>query len=608
MNIRTTAAGRIHFSVPIFLLALTLRAVYFFQSMDNPLLYFPVLDEAYYIDLGKAISGGHWIGENGAFFMDPLYGYFLAPFFSLFREPLLPIRVFQMVLDSLSAVLVYRIGTELWNEKAGIAAGILYAIYKVAFFHSLLILKTTLTIFLVLFFFFWLLRLVHNRRTGQWFLIGITGGLIVYLHAHWLLMLPLAAIAYGLIEKPGFLSFARNAALFAAGAALVFSASAIRNYGVTGEWIWLNTQSGRLFYSSNNPENLSGRYNVPSFSRPHPEDSETDFHREAERRLGVRLTATEVSGYWREKTLEFLRENPRAALVLIKNKLKETVADYEIPDTHSFYAAARFAELAQWPMPTFSFVLGLGLPGLVLGLASGRRTWWLLAPLLSVGITICLFYSSSRFRMPAVPFLMIGAGIFVERLYEWIGMAKGLRLIVMLLISAVIFTSSAVLSEPRESGTGEFLLAKAYWGERKYREAEREALEGVKRFPGQARFPALLGMVALSEERYEDAIRHNLSALEIEHGYADAFHNLGLAYLLSGRAEEAAKAVETALSLSPNARYLFTLAKARETNGNRVEAAKLYGEYLRRSKASDPYRKDAEKSRSLLQQSREDQQ
>ena len=46
------------------LIALILRIIYFVQNRNNPLLYYPILDESYYIDMGKAIALGDWAGEK----------------------------------------------------------------------------------------------------------------------------------------------------------------------------------------------------------------------------------------------------------------------------------------------------------------------------------------------------------------------------------------------------------------------------------------------------------------------------------------------------------------------------------------------------------------
>jgi hypothetical protein len=318
------------------------------------------------------------------------------------------VRLFQIVLDAMNAVLVCVLGTRIWNRSAGLFAGILYGTYKVAFFYSLLILKTTVSISLLLLFMLAVFGVIRTGRPSRWFLLGLFAALLVHLQASFLLIAPLSVLSYWALGRPRFLQWLSHSLLFLAGVAAVISLGAIRNYWASGEWVWLNTQSGRLLYSCNNPENLTGRYNVPPFSNPHPEDSERDFHKEAERRLGRNLGVKEVSSYWKEMTVRFLADNPRVIAVLLKNKMKGTIADCEIPDVHSYDQAVRFSKIGRWPMPTFAFILALGIPGLAIGLAGRREAFWLLVPLLTVFITISIFYTSSRFRMPAVPFFMIG--------------------------------------------------------------------------------------------------------------------------------------------------------------------------------------------------------
>jgi tetratricopeptide (TPR) repeat protein len=63
----------------------------------------------------------------------------------------------------------------------------------------------------------------------------------------------------------------------------------------------------------------------------------------------------------------------------------------------------------------------------------------------------------------------------------------------------------------------------------------------------------LLGMIAASENEPEKAIEHNLKALELEPGNVDAWHNMGLTYLESGRPEEAMRCFEEALSIEDRA-------------------------------------------------------
>jgi len=56
-------------------------------------------------------------------------------------------------------------------------------------------------------------------------------------------------------------------------------------------------------------------------------------------------------------------------------------------------------------------------------------------------------------------------------------------------------------------------------------------------------------MAAAAEDLPEKAIEHNLRPLQLESGKVDVWYNMGLTYLLTGRAREAIRCFEKALSL-----------------------------------------------------------
>jgi len=575
----------------VFSLALVLRLLHFSQSVDNPLLYYPVLDEAYYIEMGEQVAAGTlWQGEGRAFFMDPLYGYLLGPFFSIFGKNLTVIRLFQILLDSLNILLIYAIGTRLWSRSAAIVAALIYAGYKVAFFYTLLILKTTTAVTLSLAFVLTVLKFRDSQRLLPWFLLGLLGAVLVYLRANFICLIPLTIIFHGILDRPrGFVLF-RRSAFFLLGFILLISLGALRNYVVSGEAVWLNSQSGRLFYACNNPENLTGHYQVPAFARPHPEHSEEDFRKEAERRLGGPLGAKAASNYWWRETLRLLWRNPAMIPVLVGNKLQGTIADHEIPVNHSYDVAAQFSGVTQWPLPTFAVVFALGVPGLVIGCRKRRDTLWLAMPILCILVTVSVFYTSSRFRMPAVPFLLVAGGIGLVTLAAWIRRGAIAKSFGLMAAVSLLFLVSLSASEPRITGTDEFYLAKAYWSQKEFQKARIVALRAAQAFPGQARFPTLLGMIALSQDRLEDAIAYNRKALEIDPHHADAYHNLGIAYLLSGAPQAAVEALEKAVALGTDENHLFSLARAYDALGDERRAEITYRGYLQAAKSTAPHR------------------
>ncbi|VAX15653.1 hypothetical protein MNBD_NITROSPINAE04-38 [hydrothermal vent metagenome] len=576
--------------VILFLGALTLRLVYFVQSSANPLLYTPILDETYYIHLGKSIAGGFWMGEDRLFFMDPLYGYFLGAIFYFFGDNLTTVRILQILIDSFSVVLICLIGEKVWSRRAGVIAAVFYALYKVSFYYTLLMLKTTGTITLSLLFTLTAIGAAKRGRGIDWFLLGLFAGALTYFRANLLLMAPLAVMAYWFVERPGFRKLLSNGALLTAGLLAVLSIGAVRNYMASGEVVFLNTQTGRLLYSSNNPCNLTGRYSTPSFSRRNAEDSETDFQKESERRLGKKISAKQVSGYWVGQTIDYLRENPGAVFTLLYNKIKATVGDYEIPNNFSSYIAERFSSLARAPAPTFAFAFALGLPGLAIGLARNRKVAWALLPLITSLVTILIFYTSSRFRIPAVPSLLIGSGIFAVTVYGWMRKKEVYKAILLIAVSIALSAISLSASDPKLTGDGEYFLARAYWSIGALKDASAVSEKAAIRFPYDSRFQMLSGMIALSENRIEDAINQNLLALKVNPSNADAYHNLGLAYHAMGRNDEAVASLKKAYSINPRPKSLFALARVYDQTGDKDDAISTYRRYLSTSRREDPLR------------------
>jgi 4-amino-4-deoxy-L-arabinose transferase-like glycosyltransferase len=532
-----------------YLLGLFLRVVHLVISADNPLLYMPVLDEGYYVELGRTIAAGNCLGEDGLFFMDPLYGYFLGGLFFLFGDNLTTVRLVQIGLENLNILLIYGIGSRIHSKRAGVLSALVYALYPVAFFYSLLILKTTLAVTLLLASVLLLLVAIDSSRRRDWIFMGLLLGLMTYLWANLILMLPLSMLFVLFYQRSPCQRPVSHCALLLAGFATMIVPGVLRNHLATGEFAFLNTQGGRLLYCSNNPSNLTGRYNVPPFSRADPVASEKDFHAEAERRFGRSLTQQEVSRYWTGEAFRFLRDNPWAIPVLIYNKLKGSFGHCEIPTNHSYEVAARFSPLLGWPFPFFSVALALGAPGVIIGIRQSRKAIVLLLPILVTLTTIVIFYTSSRLRMPPVPFLIIGAGIYLSVFWDWVRMRRWGRACVVIATSAVIFAASVSIPCPPKSGGEEFFLAKAYHHIGELEKARDEAQKGAEAFPRQARFQVLLGMVAAAEDLPEKAIEYNLKALQLGPRNVDAWHNMGLTYLETGRSEEAIRCFQKALTL-----------------------------------------------------------
>ncbi|MSU54985.1 MAG: phospholipid carrier-dependent glycosyltransferase [Candidatus Taylorbacteria bacterium] len=86
-------------------------------------------DASGYLDIGKSIATGEGfsVGGMASAFRTPLYPLFLSIFYFL-HIPIALLPTIQIFLLSITAVLIYRIGTSLFSAKTGFIAAILFSI------------------------------------------------------------------------------------------------------------------------------------------------------------------------------------------------------------------------------------------------------------------------------------------------------------------------------------------------------------------------------------------------------------------------------------------------------------------------------------------------
>ena len=104
--------------------ALAVRLVLLSQLHGHPLLQpTGVLDDAEYLRLAQRAAGGDWALGPGAYYVSPLYIYFLAAVFRLAGVATLPAQILQGSLGAAAAGLVAVTGRRLFGARAGVIAG-----------------------------------------------------------------------------------------------------------------------------------------------------------------------------------------------------------------------------------------------------------------------------------------------------------------------------------------------------------------------------------------------------------------------------------------------------------------------------------------------------
>ena len=242
--------------IAIFLVAAVLRLVYVFQVRYTPFFQTLGLDAQYFDRWARALASGR--GTDGAYFMSPLYPYFLAAVYRLFGRDLLVVRLLQMILGSLSCVLVYIVGREAFDRRVAIAAGLVSACYGALIFYDGSMVLAPLLVFLNLLALLLLLRADRIGHSALYALAGASLALAAVGRAAALVFAPVAvwwmlARARGAATAgagsgrrvPG--TALRRAAVFLAGMAVVIAPVTVRNLVASGDFVLITSNGGLNF-------------------------------------------------------------------------------------------------------------------------------------------------------------------------------------------------------------------------------------------------------------------------------------------------------------------------------------------------------------------------
>jgi tetratricopeptide (TPR) repeat protein len=545
----------------IFASALALRIIYIIQIRDTPFFQTLGLDAKFYDRWARELMRGE--GSSGAFFMSPLYPYFLALIYRLFGRDLALVRLIQAGIGSLSAVLLYLLARDVFDRRVGIIAGFLAATYGALIFYDGSVLMTPLLVILHLTALLLLVRGDATRVPLLFVLSGVAIGVSAVGRAAALLFVPVALAwiwggkgvawrpAGGRGESPegaggergGAVGSTRrrlrNARLAGAGflllgIALVVVPITVRNYVASRDLVLITSNGGLNFYIGNSEISTGG------YVKPEELDIATDPDGAAiaERDLGRDLKPSEVSNYWYARAGGFIRSNPGAWLKLLVRKVSFAMSSYELPQLENYYFQKRYSALLSLPLPGFAVIAPLGLVGLAISLKK-RRAQLLGLFFATYVVSIALFFVVARYRLPAVPALLAGAGYLLLEAWRWVRERRW---------RAVAGASIALA----------FLLFIV--------NANIYRIDTAKAF-AQPHFR--LGIVYGDRGLRDQAIAEYRTAIAIDPGYPKSYLNLGALLAEAGRDDEAVEAFRQAVALDPRyAAARVNMAMAYEGRGD----------------------------------------
>jgi len=420
----------------IFITALLLRLLYFLSLQGSVPHYYLFSDSFLYNYYAKLWAMGTLGTVTGGPIPFPAhYVAFLSGLYHLFGyHPFLP-QLVQIVLGSLSCVLLYKIGKAIWNKEVGLMAGILSSFYGIFIFYDLELLKSCLANFFLITTFYLLLRKKDRTDLWDYCFSSMTFSAALLFREHLIVMVP-AVVLWTLYY---FYPKKIKTALFGS---LIFLILGLTLPGVMHRGLsailplnpGLAPTAGIHFYIGNHDTSFGTYSPVPGVATSsigHYRDSK----KLAERSVGRALSQKEADRFWFQKGIDFIKNNPKKWLTLELKKLFLVFNAYEIPNDEDYPFARKGSWLLRLPLfliLSYGLILPLGILGIFVQERAARPLASLLVIFIGFYILILLAtFVTAAYRLPLQPALLLFSAFALVKVKETILLKRYQALLVM---------------------------------------------------------------------------------------------------------------------------------------------------------------------------------
>ncbi len=307
------------------------------------------------------------------------------------------VQAAQAFLGAMSCVVIFFLGRELWNEKVGWIASLLYALDYLAIRQVASVMPEILFVFLLLGSVWLMVRSQNRCRIFPDMVVsGILAGLAV-------LTKEVMVFYFILLGAWFFWGFKKQAAgVFLLGFFLAITPWVVRNRVVFGQWGLVMANAGHMLYLGNNPL-ISSRFVGEEW------DYNGDSGFPQNDPSMPRLFTPEADHYLSKKSLVFIRNHPKRFFQLTKDKI--------IRFWFPFYLGS--PPLGKvLTLLTYLSVFILGWMGIFKSVPRWKEMVPMVGPIIYLASVYAVTISGIRYRYPAMPFLTLFAAYMLRRLWE----------------------------------------------------------------------------------------------------------------------------------------------------------------------------------------------
>jgi Tfp pilus assembly protein PilF len=618
--VKSLEHGRRHALSPghyLFAAVFLLRLIVLLRLTGSPFLLPNSGDMHFYNEWAQGILHGQ-VHEDQAFYGLPLYPYLLASLYALFGySPFIP-GFLQAILDGGTAVLIYKLAVKIFGTAAalgrpsvagpenstrnffgryrgeciGVLAALGWGFFLPEQAYSAILMPAAGLVFV---FWFVVWQVVHRREAptpAGSLMLGVLIGFTAMGIATILFLAPLLVVA--LFFKWNWTGDTRRIWLGkGAATGLVFigigigaSPCWVHNYFIARDPVFLSAHSGVNFWIGNNPL-ATGYPRFPPGLHAGQKAMLEDSITTAEKAAGRSLKRSEVSAYWSGKAKSYIKNNFGAWLKLLLVKAGNFWNAFQYDDL-SIITILREQNVIL-PGLKFGLVAALAIPGLLFALSKYPLSRWVAAAVLLQMASLLTVFVTERYRVAAVPGLLLGASFGVLQLWQNCVSAKYSRavLYLILLLAATLFVSIP----QKDPGLWALDAYNAGWQALQSNNlplAEQKLNVAYAYAPENAEVNFARGNLRLAQGNKSAAESHYLAALSFDPNHEGAYNNLGVLALEEKRWNRAADFLTKALREDPrDAKTHYLLARAQLKRGD-TDAARAEIETALQLKPREP--------------------
>ncbi len=533
-------------------------------------------DTHFYDEWAKRIVAGQWT-DGQAFYGLPLYAFSLAGLYKLVGySPFIP-GLLQAAADAGTATILFKLGERVFGSAdkrgyvIGLGAAATWAIFLPAQAYSIILMPTSWLVFVAWFLVWRVVAAEHAPSPAASFIYGLLVGVTAMAVATILFLLPLMLAVLLVRPARSLRSRTSAAALLLAGVLVGTAPCWLHNTFVAQDRVFLSAHSGVNFWIGNNPD-ATGYPHFPEGLRAGQAAMLKDSVAIAEQAAGKSLKRSEVSAFWSGKAKSYINHDPADWLKLMGTKLANLWNAFQYDDLNVI--ARLRGEGILLPGVAFGLIAALAIPGILLSASAYPHSRWILAATLLQMAAVLPVFVTERYRMAAVPGLVIFASAGLWEFGQTIMRARLRRAAIYL---AVLGCSAVFVTLPR---TDLLLWALEPYDsgrmahERGDIETAKIKLEAAYSYaPKSAEINFALGNLRLAAGDRPGADQFYRRTLELDPRHKGAISNLGVLALQAGDAPAAITYFSIAAQLEPgDAKAHFLLAKARSGIGEHAAA------------------------------------